>query len=308
MPTGPDLSHYQGNGDFRAVRAAGHDFVILKATEDTSYGYASWFKENAPRVKSAGLVLGAYHFLRTGDGAAEARYFVSTVDAVDGFGGVIAVLDVETAADGSQPMIQHVQAFANEFGRLVPGHPLVIYTGRWYWVGHMGNPHGSYLGPLWHSEYVTTQAGLADGPEGDRYGGWDGCTLWQWTSSGSCPGISGHCDLNILRKEPLAALTGDAAPTPPTQVQEEDDMLTVISALTPDGQPDNSRQWAALGDGYTIRFSAVPFQPYDPRDVWRPADEYVSGVAAGYYKPVKALPTADFDRACETARSNARPQ
>jgi GH25 family lysozyme M1 (1,4-beta-N-acetylmuramidase) len=227
MLTGPDCSRHQGDVDWRAVAAAGHSFAIIKATEGTSYGYTGWWYQNAREVEAAGLTLGAYHFLRAGNGADQARYFVKTVDS---FRGRIAVLDVEKAANGTYPGMREVVAFVTEFRRLTGDHPLVIYTGGWFWKGYLDNPHGADLGPLWHSEYETSAGEVADGPEGDRYGGWDGCTLWQWTSSGSCPGVAGRCDLNILRRGTLAALTGShkagsgPAPTPTTPNVQEDDM------------------------------------------------------------------------------------
>ena len=213
--TGIDVSRHQGSVDFAAVKRAGHRFAIIKATEGTSYSYVSWYRVHAPKVEAAGLVLGAYHFLRADrDPAGQARYFVQTVGS---FRGRVAVVDVETAANDTEPMIGHVRAFAAEFRRLVPGHPLVVYTGRWYWVGVMGDPQdGPSIGPLWHSEYEGTQAEVDDGPEGDDYGGWPGATVWQWTSSGTCPGVAGRCDMNMLLRGSLADLTDT----------EDDDVVT----------------------------------------------------------------------------------
>ena len=232
MLTGPDCSRHQGYVDWTAVARAGHSFAIIKATEGTSYAYTGWYRANAPRVVSAGLTLGAYHFLRTSDPGAQARYFV---DTVGDFKNVIAVVDVETAANGSKPQIHHVRSFADSFHALVPGHPLLVYTGRWYWVGHMGDPHGADIGPLWHSEYETTQAEVNDGPEGANYGGWNGATIWQWTSSGSCPGVAGRCDLNIFygTHDDLAVLAGaklGGGPIPKSPTKEEDDMPWIHSS------------------------------------------------------------------------------
>nr|NIQ55234.1 hypothetical protein [Gemmatimonadota bacterium]NIR37543.1 hypothetical protein [Actinomycetota bacterium]NIS32054.1 hypothetical protein [Actinomycetota bacterium]NIU67126.1 hypothetical protein [Actinomycetota bacterium]NIW28905.1 hypothetical protein [Actinomycetota bacterium] len=205
---------WQGDPDYEQVAAAGYRYAIAKATEGTSYLWEHWWHRNHPRITAAGLTLGAYHFLRTRDPAGQARYFVSTVGD---FHGRIAALDVERHPTGDTPGIGHVREFADEFARLVPGHPLVIYTGRWYWRDLIGDPYGAGIGPLWHSEYETSQAEIDDGPEADRYGGWDGCTLWQFTSIGSVPGVGGHCDINMLRRGTLADLTGtteDDMPTP----------------------------------------------------------------------------------------------
>lgn len=192
--TGIDVSRHQGTVDWAKVAQAGHDFAILKATDGVRYAHVDWFERNFPRAKAAGLVPGAYHFLLDHhSGRDQARFYVQTVGNFDG---VLAVVDVEKEIDGTGPRIGHVRDFAAEFRRLVPGHPLIIYTGKWYWHGVIGNPHGADIGPLWHSEYDTGSE-VADGPELDNYGGWAKATIWQWTSTGSCPGVAGHCDLNI---------------------------------------------------------------------------------------------------------------
>lgn len=211
--TGPDCSRHQGLVDWAAVARAGHDFAIIKATDGIRYGYTSWFLTHFPRVKAAGLVPGAYHFLLAQHpGADQARFYVDIVRKSGGFDGVLAVVDVETGADGGRPSIGTVRDFAAEFRRLVPDHPLIVYTGAWYWVDILGNPRGSDVGPLWHSEYETTAAEVADGPERGSYGGWPAPTIWQHTSTGSCPGVSGNCDLNRFggdRAQLLALTTGD---------------------------------------------------------------------------------------------------
>lgn len=216
MLTGPDVSRWQGSVDWQAVRRHGHDFAILKATDGIRYGYTSWFHNNFPKAKAAGLIPGAYHFLLAHyNGADQARFYVNTVGRFDG---VLAVVDVETGADGARPSITRVREFAAEFKRLVPNHPLIVYTGKWYWDGIMGNPRGSDIGPLWHSEYDTGSE-VADGPELDSYGGWANATIWQYTSTGRCPGVNGNCDLNLFYGDlnDMRRLTN---------VQEDDDMNT----------------------------------------------------------------------------------
>lgn len=208
--TGPDCSRHQGVVDWGRVKAAGHTFAIIKLTDGTVYSHIDWGRRNLPAVRAAGLVPGAYHWLYgPKDGAAQARVYVNEVRQLGGFDGLLAVVDVERDEDGSVPSYACVRAFTDEFFRLTDGHPLLIYTGRWFWRDILGNPPGAVLGPLWHSEYESSAAEVADGPELDRYGGWPAATIWQYTSSGSCPGINGACDLNrfIGTRTELLALT-----------------------------------------------------------------------------------------------------
>lgn len=231
--TGPDASRHQGTVNWPKVKGAGHTFAIIKATDGISYRHIAWFRTHFPQVKAAGLVPGAYHFLTVHDGAAQARYFVGEVNRAGGFAGVLAVVDVERNFDGTSPSIATVKAFAAEFQRLTIGHPLIIYTGRWFWVGVLGDPAGAQLGALWHSEYEPTAAEVADGPEGAIYGGWSDWSLWQFTSTGVCPGISGPCDLNVFNgdRAALDALAGVTAPVVPPPVPNEEmiEMMMVQS-------------------------------------------------------------------------------
>ncbi len=300
MLTGVDCSRHQGTIDWRAV-ATRHQFAFIKATEGTRYSYVDWFHRNAPQVEAAGLTLGAYHFLRRGAGAGQARYFVSTVGA---FPGRVAVLDVEKAYDGTWPTITDVRDFVAEFRRLT-SHPLVIYTGGWFWKGYLGNPHGADLGPLWHSEYEGSQAEVDDGPEGDTYGGWPGATFWQWTSSGSCPGVDGRVDLNIFYGSPadLAVLAGRTAAAPATPVQQEDDdMLRVIGVKS-----SSSRPFMALAQGHVIKFT-------DNSTLVDTADNEVQESVQDYYDGAGLLHTevvyvdaGRYDRAAVLAKGRRSP-
>lgn len=197
--TGPDVSHHQGAINWAAVAGAGHRFAWCKATEGRSFR-DSRFTANWSGIRGAGMVRGAYHFLRSdSDPAAQARHYLATVGDLRGS---MAALDVESSG-GSRPTGSQARAFVGEFRRLTGGHPIVVYTGRWYWRDTIGNPHGADLGPLWHSAYSASPGAL--------YGGWDRFTFWQWTSSGSCPGIGGPCDLNHFYgdRAALATLTGE---------------------------------------------------------------------------------------------------
>ena len=239
MPlTGIDASRHQGVIDWTKVAGASHSFAFLKATDGVAYRWVDWFHSNLPKVRAAGLVPGAYHFLLDHHpGAAQARYYVAEVNKAGGFAGVVPVVDIEREADGTTPRESHLRDFVAEFRRLIPGRPILIYTGRWYWVGVLGNPPGSDLGPLWHSEYdglTPIDFDVANGPELERYGGWTDATVWQHTSSGTCPGVSGVCDLNLFYgdRAALLALAG-AGSQPAAPVPEEIDMLVVQSREAP---------------------------------------------------------------------------
>jgi len=224
--TGPDASHHQGSINWQQVKSAGHSYAFIKATEGRSYQFTDWYNQNIGPLKASGLVPGAYHFLRSdSDPVAQADYFINTVG---NFTDMLAAVDVETGSNNSKPTADQARAFANRFEERVPGHQIIVYTGRWYWRDTIGNPPGSDIGPLWHSAYSSSPGAL--------YGGWDSFTFWQHTSSGSCPGIAGNCDLNKFygTLDELRILTG-RVPTPapvPDPVPEDfmgDEMLILAN-------------------------------------------------------------------------------
>lgn len=229
---GVDCSRHQGTVDWNLVKASGASFAIIKATDGTDYKYVGWYRQTIPRLKASGLIPGAYHWLRAGpngeyrDPAGQARYFLSVIGDPTG---MLCALDVELERNSSgqvisKPYVNSARIFAAEWDHLTRGHPLLIYTGEWYWNDTIGNPHGADLGPLWHSEYEKTQAEINDGPELDTYGGWPHCAMWQYTSDGSVPGVAGRVDLNLFHGSAadLLALAGASAPPPIPPL--EDDM------------------------------------------------------------------------------------
>jgi GH25 family lysozyme M1 (1,4-beta-N-acetylmuramidase) len=64
---GIDVSKYQEDIDFNKVKAAGNQFVILRAGRGrgTSYEKDVWFERNYDKAKAAGLHIGAYWYSDT---------------------------------------------------------------------------------------------------------------------------------------------------------------------------------------------------------------------------------------------------
>ncbi|MDE6309419.1 MAG: hypothetical protein K2L81_04415, partial [Muribaculaceae bacterium] len=60
---GIDISSHNGKIDFEAVRADSIDFVIIKATEGSTFKDPA-FHTNHTNALKAGLKVGAYHFFR----------------------------------------------------------------------------------------------------------------------------------------------------------------------------------------------------------------------------------------------------
>lgn len=183
-----DVSNHQDDFDVAKAAAEGYAVVLCKATEGVTFKDQR-FERHIQLATAAGMVPGAYHFLRAGDGAAQARAFHARVVAAGGPRGWLIACDNEADASWDTTV-----AWAAEWRRLTVGHPFLMYTGAWWW-GARGWP-GSQLTPyLWHSRYTT-----GTGP-GSRlydqvpaewwspgYGGWGTATLLQFTSRAQVAG------------------------------------------------------------------------------------------------------------------------
>ena len=203
--------------DWAKVKVSGIAFAITKATEGNGYTQPQ-AAANLKGMRAAGLVPGAYHFLVTdaygATGALQCDYFLSKVGDVSD---MIVALDVESEPNlAKQPGIREVRSFAARFKQLHPNHPLLIYSGSWYWNSaidpntrlprYMNNPIGSDLGPLWDSLYVSSYGSVsaiyATVPSyywtQNLYGGWTTKSLLQFTAHPSVPGVTGNCDASAF--------------------------------------------------------------------------------------------------------------
>jgi hypothetical protein len=211
-----DISNHQGDISIEQIVAEGYSAVICKASEGTTFR-DGWFDGWIPRIRDAGAIPGAYHFLRAGDGAGQARIFWARVADHGGPAGFLCALDNE--ADASW---EDTRAFAAEWNAITGGHPLLMYTGGWWWRPR-GWPGAELTPHLWHSNYVSgsgTGAALygqvTDAHWSPGYGGWPQATILQFSSSAQVAGQT--VDVNAFRGSlsELLALTG--------QQHEGDDM------------------------------------------------------------------------------------
>jgi lysozyme len=181
---GIDVASYQGYPNWSSVKSSGKTFAFTKATEGTTYTNP-YFATNWSRMKSAGLIRGAYHFGRPGtDPTTQANRFVNVVKPVSG--DLQMALDIEVT-DGKSPSAVRswIVTFINRIKTLT-GRPGIIYTGFYFWRDSAGN--GSNLNcPLWLAAYVSDPAPYVPAA-------WSTWSFWQYTSSGTVSGVSGNVD------------------------------------------------------------------------------------------------------------------
>jgi lysozyme len=194
---GVDVSSYQGNVNWAAVKSAGITFAIAKATEGTGY-HDAYLNANIAGMKQNGIVPGAYHFAHPSiDPTNQANYFTNAVRTANGgsFSGLLQlVLDLEVT-DGRTP--SQVWAWTQTFVarvKAVTGRPCIIYTGFYFWRDSVGNPNNNLNCPLWLAAYVSNPTPYV--PQAWSGVGW---AFWQYTDTGRVNGIGGYVDRDYFR-------------------------------------------------------------------------------------------------------------
>jgi lysozyme len=198
---GIDVSHHNGNIDFKKVAADGISFVFIKATQGKSFR-STKFLQFVKDAKAAGLLIGAYHYVDDSAGSvdaakAEAQNFYRAIQDAGGIGvfDLPPVMDYESNKKGySKATITAVaKTFLEEIHKLTRVKPLV-YT----YPAFIGNFTGLSSYPLWIARYNTQTPADASG--------WTRWDYWQYSdgaAGGYLPrgnrkvnGISGNVDLN----------------------------------------------------------------------------------------------------------------
>lgn len=205
---GVDISHHNGQVDWRAVRADGIAFAVLKATEGLSYDWTDWYAAALDGARNAGMpVIGSYLFMHDADGAAQASYFDARLTAYHATVGHARELDVETAPGPDYPTAAESDAAARRIKAEIGG-PVGLYTGYWYWSGILGNPPmPASVDHLWESRYVYNGVlrpwrDCADEVPAEwwtsRRCGGRSPSILQINSNAVVKGISGGVDLDVF--------------------------------------------------------------------------------------------------------------
>lgn len=184
--SGIDVSHYQGTVDWAAVKAAGIAFAFAKASDGNTYRDTQ-FLANWQGMKAAGLPRGAYHFYESNDDpVTQANNFLSAVGQLEATD-LPPVIDIEsTKGDfGGNSLATNLQICLDAIENGLACTP-IIYTNCSFWNANLNAEFGRY--PLWIARYSTSPPTIPNG--------WTNWTFWQYSESGSVPGVAGAVDLD----------------------------------------------------------------------------------------------------------------
>lgn len=201
---GVDVSDYQGNVDWTAVKNAGMDFAILRlGWRGSTQGLLhvdETFEQNFENATDAGLFVGVYFFSQAvteAEAEAEADFVVETLN-----GRKVAypvVFDWETPMPSEQIPQEDLRAYdmdgeevtkiAKAFCERVKaaGYTPCVYTNKSMAYEFFDLSELSAY-DLWYAEYQDAPSLYYD------------FRIWQYTEEGQVPGIDGGVDVNICFK------------------------------------------------------------------------------------------------------------
>lgn len=179
---GIDIASYQGGIDIENVEG---DFIIIKATEGTSYQNPFW-KDWAEATLNSGKLLGFYHYADGGDPNSEATFFLDTIG--DYIGRAILCLDWEEGGNCSYgAMAEWCDPWIATVAERTGATPLLYVSAsiRDNFSGH----------PMWIAQYGYDDQhwGFTDNPWNE--GAYE-CVIRQYSSEGGIQGYDGNLDKN----------------------------------------------------------------------------------------------------------------
>ena len=244
---GLDVSKFQGEVDWERVKAAGYKFAMLRA----GYGFNTvdeQFRRNASECNRIGLPIGAYWFCYATSPSSAVQEADGCVNTISDYRLEYPVCyDIEQAtidyAAGQGVTItpalarQLVQSFCDRIE--AKGYYAMFYSNRNFLEQYLGNDLSKRYS-LWYARYT------------DTFDGTD-CSMWQYTSQGSVPGISGNVDLDlsyvdfpsVIRSAGLNHLSG-TSPAPSPSPSPSADYITYVI------QPGDTLSGIAARFGTTV--------------------------------------------------------
>ncbi len=187
MKNGIDVSSYQGNVDWKKVKESGVEFSIIRSSfgEDR---IDKCFEANLKGCTENGVPYGFYHYsyaLNVKDAEKEAEFFLETVSGSDP--GLPLFLDFEESSQRALPLgkqAEIIEAFCGKVAQA--GFKAGLYANKSY-LETLKNAYPEVLEKyfIWVAQWnsVNTYSGHYD--------------IWQNSSTGRVPGISGNVDTDI---------------------------------------------------------------------------------------------------------------
>ncbi len=200
---GIDVSEHQGEIDWEEVAGAGYDFVFVRVGY-RGYGKEGTLNEDSMAIEymqgaaKAGLQIGAYFFsqaINEEEAAQEAQFAIEIIERSGVRMSLPLVYDPEyiEVAQGRADNLTREEYSANarafkESAEKSGKYKAAIYTNL-YWENHCFDEEVLNDFEVWYADYEET-------PQTPYHFTW-----WQYSETGSVPGIKGAMDLNLWIKQ-----------------------------------------------------------------------------------------------------------
>lgn len=183
---GIDVSHYQGWIDWDQVADSRQiSYVYLKATEGATMTDDT-YRRNLQEIRRVGLRVGSYHFYRSNvpwrEQFENLKRHVKKEEQ-----DLVPIVDIEHRGRVSiEKFIRDLSAFLRQVERHYGKKPL-LYTYQNFYNRYLSHRFEGYHWMI--AKYQDEAPQLVDGCQ---------YTMWQYTQSGSLPGIEGDVDRSRL--------------------------------------------------------------------------------------------------------------
>lgn len=186
---GIDISYYQGDIDFESLRG-NIDFAMVRTSYGDFYEDKN-YKQNIEGLESIGVPYGLYHFsyaTSVESARKEAEGFINLIKRYRPLYPV--AVDIESSDVTADLSSDELVAIANTFCQTVEnaGYYVMIYSNLSYFNTKLNSDE--------LNRYDKWLAQWGSKPTYDKPFG-----MWQYSSKGSKPGISGSVDLDIAYKD-----------------------------------------------------------------------------------------------------------
>ena len=183
---GVDVSHHQGEIDWRQVSRDRIDFAYLKATEGSSFTDPR-FASNAREARQAGLRVGGYHyFTLCSPGAPQAEHFVSVLETAPART-MPPAIDLELLGNCADPppredLLREVRAFIDVVEKRT-GQRVLVYA------------YPDFEDRFQLSDDLDRRLWVRRIGDAPPAGNW---WMWQRNDQAQVAGIDAPADLNLL--------------------------------------------------------------------------------------------------------------
>ena len=190
--SGIDVSHYQGQIDWKVMETKNIDFAFIKATEG-SQTVDEYFNDNWRNARKTTIPIGAYHFFSFESSAeTQANNYISTVGSLNG--SLPPVIDFEFYGtyENNPPNIDKTRAELHNMLNILEkyyGKKPIIYATRKTYKMYIKDEFEGY--PLWIRNVYYS-------PDLDMNNKW---VFWQYTDRAVMDGYYGdekYIDMNVF--------------------------------------------------------------------------------------------------------------